>query len=285
MCASIRIPFTFICNLSLRTGIFPDAMKIAKIQPLHKGGDKTTCENFRPISLLPVFSKVLEKVVFYKVVEHLESNQILYTRQYGFRKNHSTNDAVVDLVNEILKGNENGNDILAVFIDLKKAFDTCTFDNIIRKLCKYGIDGHLLDWFENYFRGRKQYTVVNGHSSCLKEILIGVPQGSLLGVLCFQIIINDLYKCLKWSSSILYADDTTIFLKGKNLKFLVTKLNADLQHLKLWLEANQLCLNVKKTKFMLFSLKPYEGDINLYIGTDKLEMVDDFQIPWFHHGL
>ena len=219
--------------------------------------------------------------MFKRVTAHLEENNVLYCKQYGFRKNHSTNDAIIDLVSEILQSNENKLDVLAVFIDLKKAFDTCNYKTILDKLRKCGIDDALLLWFTNYFIGRSQYCFVNGRSSDTQHLTIGVPQGSLLGVLCFQIVITDLHKSLKWCRSLLYADDTTILIVGQNLKFMVQKLNKDLEHLSSWLAANRLCLNTKKTKFMLFSRLPYEGDIILKVDNELIEMVDKFKFLGF----
>ena len=278
---SIRGPLSYICNLSFRTSVFPDRMKIAKVIPLFKGGDKTLCENYRPISLLPVLSKIIEKIVYVRVVNHLEENNILYSKQFGFRRDHSTNDAINTFVNDILRSNEAGLDVLAVFIDLKKAFDTCSHTTILNKLRKCGIDDTLLEWFRNYFRGRRQLVTVNGEISANHDVTLGVPQGSLLGVLCFQLIINDLHKSLKWSSAILYADDTTIYVVGSNLKFLVQKINADLASLSQWLQANKLSLNTKKTKFMLFSKNIYHGDIHVCIDSTPIEMVNEFKFLGF----
>ena len=169
---SIRVPLSCICNLSFQTGVFPDSMKIAKIIPLHKGGDATKCENYRPISLLPVISKVLEKIAFKRLVVHLEENNILYAKQFGFRAKHSTNDAINVLCSEILKTNDTGLDALVVFIDLKKAFDTCSHETILSKLNLIGVDGHLLEWFTNYFRGRKQFVSYGDADSAMSNISI-----------------------------------------------------------------------------------------------------------------
>ena len=143
---------------------------------------------------------------------------------------------------DLLTGINKNEKILAVFIDLKKAFDTVDHDLILRKLERYGIDGRELSWFNSYLSNRSQYTNVNGCESVKCSIITGVPQGSLLGVLLFQILINDLHRAIRYSSSILYADDTTIYLSGTNLRCVKAKLQYDISQLYEWLCANNFVL-------------------------------------------
>ena len=252
-------------------------MKCAKVVPLHKSGEVSILDNYRPISLLPVISKVLERIVYNTVTNHLTKHEILYHRQYGFRRQHSTSDAVLNLVGEILNAFDKGDMILAVFIDLKKVFDTVSHKGIIDKLKKIGIDGIELDWFRTYLEGRMQCVELNGIRSNSRNITVGIPQGSLLGVLLFQLHINDIYRCLRFSTAILYADDTTLLLSGSSLCFLKAKLQHDLSALSNWLCINSLKLNVSKTKCMLFyreGLNPY---VSLTVEDQEIEMVTSFK--------
>ena len=274
---SIRRPLTILMNKSLCSGQVPNGMKIAKVIPLLKSGTTSDCDNFRPISLLPVISKILEKIVFKRVMQHCESNGIMYYRQYGYRKNRSTSDAIYDLIGELVSNLDKKFHILSVFIDLKKAYDTCSHDTIIQKLKKLGISGSLLEWFKCYLTGRSQYLSFNNYESCFRDIVIGYPQGSLMGVLLFNLTINDLHRCLRYANGILYADDTTIFVMGQNIKHLKTKLQSDLRSLSEWLQANKLKLNVKKTKVMIFSRDVIFEDVDLKIDNELIEVVNEFK--------
>ena len=274
---SIREPFNYIVNLSLSLSVFPTDMKVAKVNPLHKGGSTEDCDNLRPISLLPVLSKILEKVVFYRTIAHMERENIIYSRQFGFRKGHSTSDAIMTLAGEVLNSWNEGLKTLAIFIDLKKAFDTVSHNLVLDKLEYLGIRGSLLKWYCSYLTKRQQYTVVNDISSEKKELQVGVPQGSLLGVLLFQLLINDLKSSLKYSIAILYADDTTIMLSGRNLKFLKVKFQHDLDSLSVWLKANRLSLNANKTKVMYFSRGPHFENIDIEMNHQTIEQVNEFK--------
>ena len=212
----IKGPLTYLFNISMQSGCFPDLMKIAKVIPLFKSGNAEFLDNYRPISLLPVFSKILEKVVYIRFVRHLDSENILYMRQYGFRKGHSTSDAVFNLMGEILSAFNKGHMLLSIFIDLKKAFDTVSHELILSKLEMLGVHDLELQWFTSYLTNQSQFTMMNGVESNMKKANTGVPQGSLLGVVLFQVIINDMYKCLRYSTCILYADDTTIYVIGRS---------------------------------------------------------------------
>ena len=275
---SIRYPLMLCCNKSFAEGVVPNKMKIAKIIPLHKKGSAQLCDNYRPISLLPTMSKVIEKIVYRRVTEHLSVNDILYYRQYGFRANHSTTDAVCDLVSEILQGFDKEMSCLSVMIDLRKAFDSCDHSLMLKKLEKMGIRGDLLRWFTSYLSARTQYVSIANSSSDINNISVGVPQGSLLGVLLFVIQINDLHSALKYSQCILYADDTTIFVIGRNIKCMIAKIQEDLKYLETWLVNNRLCLNTDKTKVMLFSKRIHHEDINITLSGVCLELVNEFKL-------
>ena len=249
----LKVPLCVIFNKSLSAGEFPDLMKIAKVIPLHKGGPRDNVDNYRPISLLPVISKVLERITYKYLVSHLDKEDLLYARQFGFRKKHSTIDAITNLTGEILGAFGKKMMLLSVFIDLRKAFDSIPHSLVLAKLEKLGVRDTELEWYRSYLTRRCQYTVIGTTCSETKLISAGVPQGSLLDVLLFQIMINDLPASLRFVSSILYADDTTLYVIGSSLKFMRAKMQSDLNSLCDWLCVNGMKLNASKTKSLIFN--------------------------------
>jgi hypothetical protein len=202
-----------IINQSLATGIVPKNMKIAKVIPVYKGknSDIHNFGNYRPISLLPAFSKVLEKVVHSQLYTYLNVNRLLNDNQYGFRPFHSTEYAAIHLVDRLNESLRNKNIPFAVFIDLSKAFDTLDHDILTKKLEYYGIAGTEITWFKNYLGDRKQYVKYNNVTSPFAKIKTGVPQGSVLGPLLFLIYINDISEATKALDDVLFADDTSLY--------------------------------------------------------------------------
>ena len=205
-------------------------------------------DNYRPISVLPVFSKVLERVVYKQLYSYLEANKLLSERQFGFRQRSSTQHAVTILVDSIRQNMDRGLMTGAVFLDLRKAFDTVDHSRIISKLPLYGIRDKELAWLESYLFDRKQFVQYDGHRSETQHIPCGVPQGSILGPLLFIILINDMGTVLKQCEHILYADDTVLYTSGKLCEQIERKLNDDLALIANWLGENNLIVNLKKTK-------------------------------------
>ena len=201
-------PLVFICNLSLTTGVFPDQLKIAKVIPLYKNDDPKIFSNYRPVSVLPVISKILERLMYNRLIKYLNDNKILYSFQFGFRQNHSAVMALITLVDKISKALENGEFAIGLFLDFSKAFKTINYDVLFMKLFHYGVRGCALDWFMSYLTNRKQYVVYNGACSNLKPITCGVPQGSILGPLLFLIYVNDLAYVSEYLFMVMFADDT-----------------------------------------------------------------------------
>ena len=239
-------------NISLRQGIFPKELKVAKVIPVYKSEDSHIFGNYRPISLLPVFSKVFEKCVAKQLTDYLNFNDLFYELQFGFRKGHSTIHPLVKFLNYVSEAHNNHEHALAIFIDLKKAFDTVNHQILLDKLKYYGIRGIANTWFRNYLLNRQQFVEINGTRSNIAKINIGVPQGSVLGPLLFLLFINDMpINCNFFT--ILFADDTTLQWKHKNLDKLVSMANHNLNSASNWFNANRLTLNAKKTKCMLFS--------------------------------
>ena len=273
----IITPLTHIINLSLKHGVFPDKIKLAHVVPIFKKGDQTHCSNYRPISLLSCFHKLFEKIVKSKLDEYLKTNNILYKYQFGFRKSHSTNLAIVEVIDKIythLNQNMYG---LGIFLDLKKAFDTVDHEILLSKLEHYGIEGNALNWFKSYLTNRRQCTKINGKLSPEETVVCGVPQGSVLGPLLFIIYINDMVNSLKYTHPKLFADDTNIFLFHKDLKTLYSNANEDLHSLSNWLIANKLSLSVgndKDSRYTIYSPTKLKPNINL----PKLH-VGDCEIP------
>ena len=250
---SISKPISEILNSSFRTGIFPDNLKIAKICPIDKNGEKNLISNYRPISILPSFSKIFEKAVYNRLLSYLDHNLIVINNQYGFRQKHSTYMAILDLYEKISKAVDKNEFGVGIFIDLSKAFDTLDHSILLSKLEFYGVRGITLKWFQSYLSNRKQYVSYNGASSCSKVITCGVPQGSILGPLLFVLYINDIVNCSSILRFILFTDDTNLFYSSQNLLDLTRIVNTELYYLSEWFRANKLSLNLKK-KQILFCL-------------------------------
>ena len=252
---SIVSPLTHVINLSLSSGVFPQELKIARIIPLFKSGDPMQLNNYRPVSVLPVFSKVFERIMYNRLLSFINKNKLLYNLQFGFRPGHSPNLALIYLVDRISSALEKGDYVLGIFLDFSKAFDTVDHSILLNKLEYYGIRGVPLQWFRSYLDAREQFVEFDGQSSSKQFVSCGVPQGSILGPLLFLIYINDLALVSPKLFSILFADDSNMFISGKNPNDLVRDMNAEMHKVTQWLTVNKLSLNVKKTHFMLFRKK------------------------------
>ena len=255
---AIKIPLLHIVNLSLKNGIFPDKMKIAKILPLFKSGERSTLGNYRPISLLPLFSKILERIMHTRLYKYFESNKLFYGKQFGFRRNCSLDYGLMEVVNNISQSMATKNLTLGVFIDLSKAFDTVDHEILIKKLQVYGVNGTELSWFKCYLTNRHQFVKIDNIDSNFQEVKCGVPQGSILGPLLFLIYVNDMYLAVPKLNTVMFADDTNLFICGSDHKTLFKIMNEQLSLIDDWFAVNKLSLNIDKTKYTLFCSRSLE---------------------------
>jgi hypothetical protein len=269
----ISFPLSNIINLSFTKGRFPSTLKLSKVIPVFKKGSPLESSNYRPISLLSNIEKIFEKLMHSRLLSFLDSHSIIYCRQYGFRKSHSTIQALINIVERIRQCIDKGHAAVGVFVDLTKAFDTVDHSILLSKLSHYGVRGITNCWFKSYLASRSQFVSISNCKSELKTILHGVPQGSVLGPLLFLLYINDLHEAIKFSEVNLFADDTTLFQFGASLKSLSDNVNTDLSLLSDWLNANKIALNASKTEYVLFKsrLKTFESELEIYITGRKLD--------------
>ena len=209
---AVTIPLKIIFEESLKKGIFPDIWKKGNIIPAHKKEDKTLINNYRPISLLPIFGKIFERVIYNSLFNYFLSNKLFTPSQSGFLPGDSCIAQLLSIIHEIQTAfDENPTvDVRGVFLDISKAFDKVWHDGLIFKLKSYGVEGELLLLLKNYLRNREQRVVLNGQTSEWKRIYSGVLQGSVLGPLLFLIYINDLPN-VTTSMCKIFADDTSLF--------------------------------------------------------------------------
>ena len=244
----IAAPLTHLVNLSLVTNIFPADWKNAKIIPVYKSGTHSNLDNYRPISILPVLSKIIEKIVHRQLMSFLDKNSLLSEFQFGFRRGLSTELATTLLLDDIRREVDSGKLVGAVFIDLSKAFDTISHAKLLDKLSRYGINDGELEWFKDYLFSRKAVVSYNNCLSEVHEIYSGVPQGSILGPLLFLVFFNDITDVVNHSKVIKYADDTVLYVADKQTQSIQAKLDKDMESIAGWLKENELIINLKKGK-------------------------------------
>ncbi len=248
----IAPPLQIIFNKSLNTGQYPSTWKMANVIAIFKKGDASLPSNYRPISLISCVGKVLERIVFKYIYNHLNFNQLIYKYQSGFLPKYSTVHQLLEIYDCILNSLEQKELNCFVFCDFSKAFDKVWHRGLIHKMKAYGINGNLLKWFEHYLKSRKQKVVLNESASSLREVLAGVPQGSVLGPLLFVIYINDIARSLN-SLCRLFADDTSFNYSGKDENHIKRIIDLDLRELDAWSKKWLMSFNPDKTEIMIFA--------------------------------
>ena len=257
-------------NSSFNDGIFPQLLKTAKVIPIYKSGSKSDVSNYRPISLLSIFSKIYEKAMCTRLTNFFNKNNTLHPRQYGFRSLHSCEHALLDAQNTILSTLGKKQIALLLLIDFSKAFDMVDHTLLLNKLSTYGIRGMALKWMASYLHDRNQYVYVNSTKSSTLNLKYGVPQGSILGPLLFIIYINDLPGIDTTIHFIMYADDANIIITGCNITEIKTKAELLLDRLSNWVGSNSLKLNVKKTHYMIFTNSKTTYDLTLRLNSEVI---------------
>jgi len=257
----LSTPLAHIFNRSLEVGVFPTGLKCSRTVPVYKSGPKNICDNYRPISLVPTFSKILEKIVAVKLTNHLDLNNLLYKHQYGFQRGKQTEHNLINLVNFVSNAINNNKYCIGIFLDIKKAFDCVQHDILFKKLQMLGIRDTCLDWFNSYLSNRTQKVDINGSFSDIRNINIGVLQGSTLGPILFLCFINDL-PLSTTMYSLLFADDTACLAEHEDINQLQNFVNNELQKLAIWFKTNKLAVNVKKTKYSVFHTKQKKIDFS-----------------------
>ena len=251
---------TFMYNLSIRSSRFPTAWKQALVIPIPKTGNSSLVQNYRPISLLPLPGKILEKLVHQQLSNYLEMDELLAEEQHGFRK-HSTMHAVAQLSNYINKKLDARKTALVAYIDFKKAFDCVQHPLLLDKLANLGVGERVLNWVESYLTDRKQKVFANNVYSSARLITQGIPQGSVLGPLFYIIYANDIAKIVKNCEVALYADGTVLFTSDSNFENSVKDLQEDLNSLNSWCSNNGITANTSKTKIMMFGTRNMLGKL------------------------
>ena len=246
-------PLSHLFKSSLASGEIPQIWKHAHVAPIHKNGDKTDPNKYRPVSLTSSVGKMLESIIRDDLQSYLENNNLLCKEQFGFRSGKSCSTQLLQVVNEWSKAIDMGKPVDVIYLDYQKAFDSVPHQRLLIKLKAYGITGTLLTWITNFLTGRSQKVVVNGIQSTPTPVLSGIPQGSVLGPLLFLIYVNDLPNDI-CSSLMLFADDTKIYRCIQSTEDAET-LQADLNTLSQWSTTWQLPFNVDKCKVLHFGQK------------------------------
>lgn len=279
-------PLVYIVNLSIETGIFPDDLKKALIKPVHKKGSKLEMENYRPIAILPSFSKIFEKVLLNRITSFLDANKILNNHQFGFRKGKNTTLAIFKMLKQVWDGINDKKTGIAVFLDLSMAFDCVSHEILLRKLEAVGIRGTSLSLIKSYLSNRYQATIIDVYNkdtktleqvqSVFEEIHIGVPQGSILGPLLFILYINELPNIIQ-HLCVMFADDATIFIPQNNLSIsdFEKEVNETINKVTNWLEFINLKVNIKKTNILQFkSYKTEPLELNIINKGNKVKEIN-----------
>ena len=268
--------FMVLYNISLVKAVFPDLLKIARINPAHKSGPLDVIDNYRPISSLPVFSKIFERLTLDRIENFISRHNILTPCQFGFRRGRSTTLAVVKLVSHIVQAYHQKLYSACFFLDLRKAFDTVNHGLLIKKLEHYGFRGQCSEYLKSYYENRKQYVQLNEHRSSSMSISNGVAQGSILGPLCFSLYINDMPLAVR-EEVILFADDAAFIVVSHTLAGLYKKIWELFSDLTNYLCMNKLIPNSGKSKLMMFKSRQTVVLPSFSFGGEEIEWVNEYK--------
>ena len=285
---------THVINLSLTTLVFPNLWKLAKIIPLLKKGDPLNPKNYRPVALLPIFSKVLERVIFKQVVNYVEGNGLLHPSHHGSRAKHSTCTAIIEMYDSWIDSVEAGEMAGVMMLDLSAAFDLVDHSLLLKKLALLGFDQQTVVWFWSYLNGRSQCVYVDGKLSDFEQVPVGVPQGSVLGALLYILFVNDLPEvvhghagtgpgevnfnryCQDCGGLCCYVDDSTYMYSSSDPAVLTEKLSAQYMKLAEYMGDNKLVINDDKTHLLVMSTKKHDqlrAEVSINTGTVEVEPV------------
>jgi exonuclease III len=271
------IRLTQTINTCIQTCVFPDDTKTALVRPFYKGGQHKQFENYRPISILPLFDKILEKYLDFHLSSYLKEFDIIDKRQFAYQKGRNVNELFGDFSNYINSNLSGKNHVAAIFIDYKKAFDVIDHKILLNKLSKIGIQGPTLKLFESYLSNRKFAVMLNGEHSELFDVTAGVPQGSILGPKLFIIYMLDLFPLLRFCKILMFADDIVILYSHSNFNTCNSILQKDFNILVEWSHDNCLYINMKKTVCMHFCIKSMRGQHKLNVICHDYECLHNFQ--------
>lgn len=267
---------TACINKCFEEGSFPDCLKVARVTPIYKSGSKIEPGNYRPISVLPVMSKIFEKIIYTRLESFLNNQNFFYNKQYGFRPKSNTLSATIDIVTKIKLCIDKKQVALGVFIDLKKAFDTVSHELLLKKLNEIGIQESAFKVLKSYLTNRSQIVKIRETQSNPQNITYGVPQGSILGPLLFLVYINSIHNINLYGDVSLYADDTSLFYYGSHLETIMNDAQEDLKRLNLWFQSNLLTVNASKSNYIIFAAKnkKISHKILLSINNEVITQVD-----------
>ena len=248
----IAKPLNILFNNSLQQMKLPTEWKLAKITAIHKKGPKKLCENYRPVSLTCIICKIMESLIRDVIMEHMKRHKLFTSKQYGFLSGRSTALQLLKTLDMWTEALDKGESVEVIYLDFQKAFDQVPHKRLLNKLSYYGIKNPVHGWIKDFLQGRNQFVAVGKHTSDKKEVLSGIPQGSVLGPLLFVIYVNDIPGMLQ-TQSLLFADDTKLFNCGKDAQSITTGIEADLETLEHWSTRWLLKFNPSKCKKMVIT--------------------------------